>query len=233
MSELISADSIVIELTRRCNLSCDHCMRGEPESIDIADSTLEALFSRVERIGSLSLTGGEPSLVPDRIYKIIELIKRYRVDVSSFYIATNAFQITDDFIRVCMELYLACTDNEVSQVHISNSPYHINGGIAVERLMLLKFVSYKYDDKTLQRFGDALIRQGRSGTGRANDVDNFDVNGKEVSNGDLYLNCYGDIIAGCDFSFETQRSDRNCFICKVENLSARVIENWQRSTSDE
>ena len=28
-------DNIMIEVTRRCNLRCEHCMRGEPQNIDM------------------------------------------------------------------------------------------------------------------------------------------------------------------------------------------------------
>ena len=237
----IALRDLAIEVTRRCNLACFHCLRGDPEPVDISDYYLEELFSKVGRIGLLTITGGEPSLATDRIFKILELIKKHGVIMENFYLATNATNVTDDFIRVLMELYLACGENEVSGVDISNSIYHDNnvnfGDINhdVDKLKLLKFVQLKYSDKTLREMPNNLLHQGRCGSGREVEIDSIEVNieEKEVSEGGLYLNCEGVIIAGCDFSFESQRSNKSIQVCKVEDLSIEVIDNWQRRASDE
>ena len=40
----ISIDSLVLEITRRCNMSCEHCMRGEAQNIDMDLSIIDKIF---------------------------------------------------------------------------------------------------------------------------------------------------------------------------------------------
>lgn len=58
---------VAIELTGRCNLKCEHCLRGPAQRKDISRETLLAFFQAVDSIDTLTLTGGEPSLVPHLI----------------------------------------------------------------------------------------------------------------------------------------------------------------------
>ena len=37
--------NLIIEITRRCNLQCDHCLRGNAESIDLDITTIDTLFN--------------------------------------------------------------------------------------------------------------------------------------------------------------------------------------------
>ena len=55
-------ENLVIMVTGRCNLSCDHCLRGEPVPDDISDEALEEFFSKTKFIYELTLSGGEPTL---------------------------------------------------------------------------------------------------------------------------------------------------------------------------
>lgn len=36
----IEYDSLVLEVTRRCNMNCAHCIRGETENIDMQHEVL-------------------------------------------------------------------------------------------------------------------------------------------------------------------------------------------------
>lgn len=66
--------NLMLEITRKCNLECAHCMRGEAQNIDMPDKILETVFNQVEQIYHLSLTGGEPFLAPQTIEKMVDTI---------------------------------------------------------------------------------------------------------------------------------------------------------------
>lgn len=82
---------ILIEVTRRCNMSCAHCMRGDPQDIDIKDDYLTKFFNGIKNyhIKHLTITGGEPSLVPEKIKKIFYLIKENKIKIDELHITTN------------------------------------------------------------------------------------------------------------------------------------------------
>jgi MoaA/NifB/PqqE/SkfB family radical SAM enzyme len=63
---------LIVEVTRRCNMMCDHCLRGDEQSIDMSDDVIKAVLSGVSSIGSLVFTGGEPTLAVDVIERFID-----------------------------------------------------------------------------------------------------------------------------------------------------------------
>lgn len=60
--EKITFDDVVIEITRKCNMVCGHCFRGDAQPVDIDLEHLDAFLDQCEVIGRLLLTGGEPSM---------------------------------------------------------------------------------------------------------------------------------------------------------------------------
>lgn len=83
-------DYLGVEVTRRCNLECAHCLRGERENKDIDDAILFNIFNGITEIGTLFLTGGEPFLVPERLERILQIIKEKSIIVHTISITTNA-----------------------------------------------------------------------------------------------------------------------------------------------
>ncbi len=98
-----SIDNLVIEITRRCNMCCDHCLRGDAQDMNIQFETLRSLFSRVKHVNEITFTGGEPSLNPGAMMDALRLCQKYHVDVNTVWLATNGKDVTDRFIRACQE----------------------------------------------------------------------------------------------------------------------------------
>ena len=107
--EKISLDQATIELTRRCNMACEHCLRGDAENMDMPTKYLEQFFSKVDYVSSLCLTGGEPSLVPEKIREVIKIAKKHNVEINSFDVTINGKRVTDDFMVAMIELYNYCS----------------------------------------------------------------------------------------------------------------------------
>lgn len=236
--------NFVIELTRRCNMTCPHCLRGELQKISQKREYLAELFSRVRYISTLTLTGGEPSIVPHIIEMVIDIAQGYNVEIGSFYIATNGKRITPKFVEAVDRLHWYCTDNEMSRVDISNDIHHEEPiwTQAYEDLLDREFAGKKWEQTrdgfySGRNFRDGrwtyamggIIEQGRGGDWVAADrqlsldtieVEADDEGNERVIEGTLYLNCKGWIINGCDWSFETQDDkDFEGRICHVRDFS--------------
>ena len=82
-------NDVVIEMTRRCNMTCDHCLRGPMQKKDQTKENIDKFFSHVDGIGSITFTGGEPSLVPDLIEYARQSAERNGVEIGNFYIVTT------------------------------------------------------------------------------------------------------------------------------------------------
>ena len=47
----IAVENLAIELTRKCNLKCNHCMRGNAENKEMSNETLDRIFEEISTIG--------------------------------------------------------------------------------------------------------------------------------------------------------------------------------------
>ncbi len=92
-------------ITERCNQRCVHCYHESySSSEELALGDLQAVFAEMERalgawgrIGSLSLTGGEPFMRRDELFVLMDLLDAS--DVVGYYdILTNGSLISDEDI---------------------------------------------------------------------------------------------------------------------------------------
>ena len=99
--------NLSIEITRRCNMSCAHCMRGDAEHVDIPLKHISTLLRHVRHIQHFNITGGEPSLNVRAIRHILNRVRAYGITVNNFYIVTNgsAASRSTEFIEACAALY--------------------------------------------------------------------------------------------------------------------------------
>ena len=84
-------EDIALETTRRCNLRCEHCMRGESQNINMSPDIVDAVLGNSEIKGILHIcfSGGEPTLNPNVIIYAINKIIEERIDVRSISMLTN------------------------------------------------------------------------------------------------------------------------------------------------
>lgn len=155
--------SVIIEVTRKCNMSCEHCLRGCSQNMDIEETTLENFFSKVSSIGNLTITGGEPSLVPEKINAIVAIAKKHNVSIETFYMVTNGKEVTDNFMNAVLSLYLYCGDKESCNLMYSDDCFH--DYILDEnrsKLEAFRFTSPRNDSHISY---DNVISEGRSKKG--------------------------------------------------------------------
>lgn len=136
----IPAMSLMLEVTRNCNLRCAHCMRGEPQNIDMSDEVLENTFRNINAVISLALTGGEPFLAPHVIEKMVDIIIANDIPVFHCGTVDNGTILDDSGIRSVKALnrlgeyiYNSVFNDESRKnnlkpvtISISNSEFHAN-----------------------------------------------------------------------------------------------------------
>lgn len=211
--EKLSISDLIIESTRRCNMACDHCLRGKAEKLNMSKNIQETFLSQVESISTITFTGGEPSLYPQAINDFIDICEDKNIYVDGFYIATNAKQASDEFISAILRLYLFCGDNEISGVDISNDQFHENNPETVKKLQVFTFSRLKYSEQP-RHFINQGFYADNFGDGRKETPSSFEIDGNHISENQVSLNCEGNIIAGCDWSFERQREE-DVIVCHV------------------
>ena len=122
----IHVEFLVIEVTRRCNMKCEHCLRGDAQNLDISTATLSEIAKHIYP-SSVTFTGGEPSLNVPAIKRYFELAERYGTMPNSFYVATNGAASKEqmrDLALTLLESYAKMEEQDMCEVDVSVDMFH-------------------------------------------------------------------------------------------------------------
>jgi hypothetical protein len=200
-------------------MQCEHCLRGDAENCDMPVKYIDKLLEQVEGIYSVTFSGGEPSLATDIIEYFLNKCKENNIYIGAFYIATNGLDISERFVITCLKLYAYSDDKEMCLVHVSNDGYHAyENRYNTELLDGLAFFNRKFKEESSYDFN--VLSEGRGKYINNNNplyidkiktIDDFE-------DANIYLNCKGNIINGCDWSYDSQDEAEN-ILCNVADLS--------------
>lgn len=101
-------DNFGIEVTRKCNMSCAHCMRGDAQNKDINLDWVDEVLRNTAFIGKIHFTGGEPTLNWKAIKETLKIAKKYNIPILYFDVVTNGKNISDEFVKTAIEWYNYC-----------------------------------------------------------------------------------------------------------------------------
>ena len=209
--------NVVIEVTRKCNMTCEHCLRGEAQKLSISDLVLNNFFRQIRDsyIDSITITGGEPSLATDRIQAVLRFIRMYHIEVGYFYMVTNAKKVTKEFIQVILDMYMQSSEQESFAVNYSDDQFHDDLNQAnIRKLSAFTFVGPK-GGKIHQ---EAILQEGRGSNYGWREVTlyPYDIDEDQIREGLFYLNCKGDILPDCNLSYDSQ-DDEGLILCNVNS----------------
>lgn len=215
----INVDNLIIEVGRDCNFECEHCLRGENTANGkrrITKEIIDATLENITQISSLTLTGGEPFLYPDIIQYIADAIEAKEIELYSFFIATNGTVKATTTLASIVKLYALSEEKECCEIKISDDVYHQR-----ERCRLDLTIDPTFDILSITRRDQTkykpeyLINQGNAAL-NLNAMKNVRDDGFSISQeddimlveNDIYINTNGDILSGCDYSYEYQEYEK-------------------------
>ena len=123
---MIQISDLILEVTRKCNLQCAHCLRGKAQRMSMSNEVLFKTMGSIESIGTLTLTGGEPSLAPEVLEYLLENLYVRRIQVGSFYIVTNGMPHNRfrRFLTAVERLYGWCDLQDSCLLTVSRDQFH-------------------------------------------------------------------------------------------------------------
>lgn len=175
-------DEILFEITRKCNLKCAHCMRGEMQPISMKKEVIDKMFEISSGIDEVFLTGGEPFLEPDLVEYIVNKIIENDYDVTQISVITNGTILNDRGIRCAKALNKFAEwshekhgneqevyDEQEAYVSflISNDDFHGNDAqeaYEFYRPYLGKYVAYEIKEKLVNIATAGRARENGIGT---------------------------------------------------------------------
>ena len=127
----MDVEKLYLEVTRMCNLECEHCLRGNREDLYMSDETIINTLKNIKKIGTLLITGGEPLLALRQIRTIIQMIKDNNIKVDEIILITNSTILNKEIISTLKELFIISN----FKLYLSYDVFHY---LELKRLNLLE-----------------------------------------------------------------------------------------------
>lgn len=121
-----------IEITRKCNLNCAHCLRGDSQNMDMPFEVIDDFLDHTQAIYHLVFTGGEPTLNLDGLRYFLDSAKRHNVFISSMEMTTNGTVQNQDLVDIirdynnyiCQFVYPEYRGSFPITIQISRDDFH-------------------------------------------------------------------------------------------------------------
>jgi len=222
---------LCLEITRRCNMRCAHCLRGEPQRAEMSVLTMEKVFAQINSVGNLLFTGGEPSLAPFKMTEARIICKRNRIDVSGLMLVTNGKYFSREFKieleawkNYTDEMYIAVSRDQFHDMHIPENHLEWLEDLTESEVCVRSSIPASmiipegrgYYVSGFQKFAQRSCA-GFSFYGK--DDGEFDLEGE------IYVNALGQVIDGGDFSYESQEDH---IICTVDDNIIEAMKEHYR-----
>lgn len=123
MTKKYSLHNLSVEITRRCNKNCLHCMRGDAQNVTITEDIIDRVIADIPDVTRLVLAGGEALLELDKIAYLLDRIASSSWNLKLIEITTNG-TICDKRIVDIFEAFCAKKTECVAAIRISNDSFH-------------------------------------------------------------------------------------------------------------
>ncbi len=212
----IGIDNLILEVTRRCNMHCAHCLRGDAQNLDISKKTIKQLIDSVSYIGTVTFSGGEPTLNLPAIQYFFEYAEKQGKLPYSFYVVTNGKENQEELALLLLKWYGKMEEKDIWGVAQSVDIYHDSESDPEESI--LRGLSFYRSDKEHSGYYK-LIAEGRSEDDPdARPLADWELNVPEPEDGrfeQLYVAANGNLFYSCDASFDHVDEDA---VYKVSDL---------------
>ena len=241
----LNINYLIIEASRKCNMKCEHCLRGAPQRKTIPNNYVYKMLQLVDYASTLSIGGGEPTLAIETLEYIRQCLIYGNCDIGSFYMVTNgkainAKELADYFYR----MHMICEDNEISGVGFSFDRFHTetfswaqkekrdrNYDKLKETLewecglgenpsgitVVTKHTDEEYGYRRLKSEGRAK-EFGVTDTPIEFFAEDADEDTVHFNDTELYLSCTGNIVAGCDWSYHSIDHKKEIQIAHIDDI---------------
>ena len=141
--------NVVLEVTRRCNLECRHCMREDSQNIDIDYKYIDYVLRNNHLIRVLFFSGGEPLLNSKAIIYAINKIIDENLEVLAIGFNTNGTIYDEELIDALLrytqyalknfsEFYQEKFHNAPVGITFSDDQYHQNNEDVIKKYLKTK-----------------------------------------------------------------------------------------------
>ena len=97
--------NLSLEVTRRCNMNCEHCLRGDAQNMDADLALIPKIFAGIDDIDTITFTGGEPALNTAYIKAVVDYVIEHKIPVHGCFVATNGKIYSQELVDCVRRLW--------------------------------------------------------------------------------------------------------------------------------
>lgn len=116
-------DELMIEITRKCNLQCAHCLRGDAQNITMSKEVIDKIFEDAADCKQLLFTGGEPLLALDEIEYFVDKVIASDWTTSNIAMTINGTIRNPKLIDIANR-FCRSRNGSTFQIIISDDEFH-------------------------------------------------------------------------------------------------------------
>ena len=218
--------NLILEVTRRCNMNCAHCLRGDAQNRDADPALIPKIFDGIDDIDTITFTGGEPALNTDYIKAVVDYVIEHKIPVHGCFVATNGKIYSQELVDCMRRLWeaehsygdrlisplkwvLTHADDEeeysLFNIAISGDKYHED--IPAANMLRYYRCGFFSKMKMHDEKREYILARGRGiSIPGAFDrtVTQLSVEGSDddLAVDEAYVSCTGAIVTDCDLPFE-------------------------------
>jgi len=232
---MLYVSQLIIEVTRRCNMACGHCLRGDAQNLDISFDTIERIVDCIEHVSSVTFTGGEPTLNLDAIEHYFEYAQSKDKLPSSFYCVTNG---TGDQLRlatILLKYYPYMDEQDICGVALSVDEFHETPDNP--EVNTIRGLSFYDTTKETKYPGKRIIAEGRGA--KFTDAvplepyDDFSIEtyaNNDIAVEELYVAANGNLYPDCDASYERVDKESKYNIHDIDTFMQHIMGNTEEKS---
>ncbi len=195
--------SLILEVTRRCNMCCAHCLRGDAENIDMQKETIDKILDLVDEIEGVTFSGGEPSLNLPLIQYFFDRAEQKGKFPAYFWLATNGKENQEELAMLVLKAWIKSSEKDLCGVALSVDAFHES--VSANLLSGLSFYDACKEQKVSGNDIDSfVIRTGRAdenGLGRFPTNMNNRIYIEDGTVETLYISAKGQCVFNCDLPY--------------------------------
>lgn len=229
--------SLVLEVTRRCNMQCEHCMRGAAQNLDMNLEIIDKLFESGIEFSGVTFTGGDPSLFPEAIQYFVDRLKYYERTIGSFYVKTNGKKESPELAMALLQLHALTDEQGLNVLDVSRDQFHEG----FDEPGLYQGLSFYLSgsDRDQQYKHEQIINEGlaeESGWGyenpRPSEFVFTDYDEEVINLEQLQVAANGNICGQCDISFDREDEETYGNILK-QDINEIIFSAYEAELKEE
>lgn len=162
-------DMLEVEITRKCQLKCQHCFRGDAQFVNMDIDVINAFLDQINAVNKIVFTGGEPTLNIGGMLYFMQGVLDRNIKIQELEITTNGIFLSDVFVRFIIVAFNHIkiykpddSEKPVISIIISKDMYHFNDADKALNYYRHAFAEYPDIRVVESSLGNITIKEGRA-----------------------------------------------------------------------